>query len=37
MFFCVVEFRLKVVGLLYHGLLVGGGHLVGGDVGERFG
>ena len=36
-FSCVVEFRPKAVGVLDHGLLVGGGHFVGGDVGGRFG
>ena len=33
----VVEFRLEDVGVLDHVLLFGGGHLVGGDVGGRFG
>ena len=37
MFFCVVEFRLEAAGVLNHGLLVGGGNLVGGDVGGSFG
>ena len=36
-FSCVVEFRLEAVGVLNHGLLVGGGNLVSGDVGGRFG
>ena len=35
-FSCVVEFQLEAVGVIDHGLLVGGGHLVGGDVGGRF-
>ena len=37
LFSCVVKFQLEDVGVLDHGLLVGGGHLVGGDVGGRFG
>ena len=37
MFFCVVEFQLKAVDVLDYGLLVGGGHLVDGDVGGRVG
>ena len=34
---CIVEFRIDAVGVIDHGLLVGGVHLVGGDVGGRFG
>ena len=37
LFSCVLVFRLEDVGVLDHGLLVGGGHLVGDDVGGRFG
>ena len=37
MFSCAVEFRLEAVGVRDHSLLVGGGNLVGGDVGGSFG